>query len=304
MRNLKKIKYPSIGWNSILLFIFWFILISIQVIFIDVNYPGLIAFKKEIKTGSPLLSGFCDLLENFFMFEEMIYGVCSVVLVVFISMKATRRRFSYYITRKYRHSNLKDKNDCKFGSIIKSFSFSTLNRSQLAALYVIYTYDVLNIFLFIYTANYQLPNFYEKFSGVISDFGMQIVQVILFGIKFYPIMVVADLDPSKLIYSMTTLYLFIFWSFKFVNKAFCSKTKAMLVQSLRAMIYDINKKIKSNLEIKRKTSNVLLGLLSDNEDASQNYYNAIRYIIPNHIKNLFRSQHDGVQIFHLTTSPK
>ena len=44
-----------------------------------------------------------------------------------------------------------------------SMPFSTSNRMQSAAVYVIYTYDVLNIFVYIYTASISTIELYEIF---------------------------------------------------------------------------------------------------------------------------------------------
>jgi hypothetical protein len=101
-----------------------------------------------------------------------------------------------------------------------SMPFSTSNRSQSAAVYVIYTYDVLNIFAYIYTATtstVELP-WFGRPNGVLFDFAIQIIHVLLIGIKFYPILVVADMEPWSIVYFAASIYMAIIWTLKLFTK--------------------------------------------------------------------------------------
>jgi hypothetical protein len=125
------------------------------------------------------------------------------------------------------------RNPCPFPST----PFSTSNRGQSAAVYIIYTYDVLNIFMFIYTGQFlsfstNIPFFGNvgMASGILVEIVIQILQVVMIGIKFYPILIVADAQPSIVIYGFATIYMGIIWISWFMKKAFCSRTEAFIKQ--------------------------------------------------------------------------
>lgn len=101
---------------------------------------------------------------------------------------------------------------------------------------MIYTYDVLNIFIFVFTGSFlstNLPIFGQigRTSGILIELVIQFLQVIMIGIKFYPILVVADAEPHLLIYLVSTIYMLFIWCSWFFKKALCSRTEAFIKQA-------------------------------------------------------------------------
>jgi hypothetical protein len=178
---------------------------------------------------------------------------------------------------------------------LPSIPFSTTNRAQSASVYVAYTYDVLNIFMYIYTANIN-PSFIPyltKPSGVLYDLLFQFIQVLLIGLKFYPILVVADLNPNGLIYLLSTIYMLHIWVIKFISKAFCSKTEAFIKQTLKKLSQDVGGRIKSSLNVRYNISNTILGLFIDDPDPNQQYISALKTSIPSLFKEYFGRYEHG-----------
>lgn len=177
-------------------------------------------------------------------------------------------------------------------SFIPSFSFSTTNRSQAAAVYIIYTYDVLNIFMFIYTSDISSSLFplNNDFAGVLFDFFKQILQVLLIGVKFYPILIVADLDPSILIYLATTIYVSIIWCIRFTNKAFCSHKTAFIETILSEFLKELNKRLTRNIRNYQR-SNSTMGIFPKNSNgiqpADDKYISTIRSVFPKIFEQTF-----------------
>ncbi len=311
--RIKKLLNSNI-YGYILLVLMTLLLVIVQIILIDIDNKSFTDFKKLTKNNSILVKSLCDKFENSFFFEELFYLPFSCLFFGFLIVKQNRRRFGYYITQKFKKDSdilqLKKSYTCNQKdnkTLIPSFSFSTVNRIESIAIYVIYTYDVLNIFLFIYTSNYNvsLIPYYERYSGVIFDFLIQIIQVLLIGVKFYPILIVADLDPSISLYFITTCYILMIWTVRFINKAFCSQAKAIIQQSFKSLINDLNKKIESNLESKYKISNAISGLFNDHTNYNEIYLNAIKNIIPSMFKKVF-SNNDEIENerFYAGTSTK
>lgn len=247
-------------YGYILLVLMVILLTIIQVVLIDLNSLALFNLKTRIKKNSPLITILCINLEKNYYTEEIIYLAFSSVFFLLLIFKQKKRRFTNYIIKKFRNYpevleapkstsiTAKCSVDSLF-SFIPSFSFSTCNRAQAAAVYVIYTYDVLNIFMFIYASDTSSSLFplTNDFAGVLFDFFKQILQVLLIGVKFYPILIVADLDPSIVIYLATAVYVALIWWIRFINKAFCSHTSVIVEVTIRQLVSDINKRLKTNM---------------------------------------------------------
>ncbi len=145
------------------------------------------------------------------------------------------------------------RNPCPFPST----PFSTSNRAQSAAVYIIYTYDVLNIFVFVFTGNYLSSSAYIPFighvgvaSGILVEIIIQFLQVIMIGIKFYPILIVADAQPHIVIYFFASIYMLFIWVSWFVKKAFCSRTEAFIKQAfkkVRQLIFEFVQSLNPSL---------------------------------------------------------
>lgn len=168
-----------------------------------------------------------------------------------------------------------------------SMPFSTSNRSQSAAVYVIYTYDVLNIFVYIYTANMktvELP-WVGRPNGVLFDFAIQIIHVLLIGIKFYPILVVADMDPWSMVYLSASIYMGIIWTLKLFTKGFCSRTEAFVKRTLKKISHDVGDSLVGG-KLKNATKTVI-DMFSEDPGANQKYLKALKEGIPNVFKEYF-----------------
>lgn len=172
-----------------------------------------------------------------------------------------------------------------------STPFSTTNRAQSAAVYIIYTYDVLNIFMFVFTAkahSISIPYLGDVTkSGILVELVIQFLQVIMIGVKFYPILVVADAEPHVIIYLFSSIYMTLIWSSWFFKKAFCSRTEAFLKQAFRKISTDLSERIKYSLGLKKNVTNTFIGLFTDEEKPSEKYLTALKEKIPSVFKEFF-----------------
>ncbi len=183
-----------------------------------------------------------------------------------------------------------NRNPCPFPST----PFSTSNRAQSAAVYIIYTYDVLNIFMFVFTGNYITSGTYIPFlghvgkaSGILVELVIQFLQVILIGIKFYPILVVADADPHIIIYLFSTIYMLFIWLSWFFKKSFCSRTEAFIKQAFKRASSELGNRIKASLNFKRNVTDKLFGFATDEDNMSERYLTALKENVPNVFKEFF-----------------
>jgi hypothetical protein len=178
-------------------------------------------------------------------------------------------------------------NQCPFPST----PFSTSNRAQSAAVYIIYTYDVLNIFMTVYTGYVtpiSLPLFGDlQSAGVLVLLVIQFLQVIMIGVKFYPILVVADADPNIFIYFISTIYMLFIWIFRFMKKSFCSRTDAFLALTINKMKTQLNDTFRQTFYRRYNASNIVLGLFSDHDNPNEKYMEAMKNLIPGVFKEYF-----------------
>jgi hypothetical protein len=170
-----------------------------------------------------------------------------------------------------------------------SMPFSSSNRAQSASVYVIYTYDVLNIFVYIYTASISTLNipYFGRPTGILFDFVIQIVHVLLIGVKFYPILIVADMDPYTIVYLFASIYMSIIWTFKLFTKGFCSRTEAFVKQTLKKLSTEYSEQIKSKIGTRYNISNTVLGLFSDDPNPNEKYLSALKNAVPTVFKEFF-----------------
>ena len=108
--------------------------------------------------------------------------------------------------------------------------FSSSKYKQAMAVYVAYTYDILNIFMYLYASYLVLPiiPIVRKKEGVLVDFVIQIFQVFLIGFKFYPLLSITDINIGALTYFFVFIYVFIILILKTVNKGLCSRTEVFV----------------------------------------------------------------------------
>ena len=170
-----------------------------------------------------------------------------------------------------------------------SMPFSTSNRILSASVYVIYTYDVLNIFMYIYTANMTTVDIplIGRPNGVLFDFAIQIIHVLLIGIKFYPILIVADMDPYAIVYFSASIYMGIIWTLKLFTKGFCSRTEAFVKRTLKKLSTDVGSVYRYKGSKLKNATNTVMGLFSDDPDPNAKYLNALKKGIPSVFKEYF-----------------
>ena len=172
-----------------------------------------------------------------------------------------------------------------------SSPFSTYNRAQSAAIYIIYTYDVLNIFMSLFVANISMINlpFFGNLNttGVIVTLVIQLLQVFIIGLKFYPILVVADAKPNVFIYFLSFLYILFIWMSRFFKKTYCSRTEAFIAQQIKQFGSNIGHSIKESIGFRYNVSNTIFGLFSDAENPNEKYMSALKEKIPNTFKEFF-----------------
>ena len=176
---------------------------------------------------------------DIYLFEEFIYFVFVVVILLAVFIFSKKRRFNKYIMSKYKHeinNDLLEEEIVTERSVFRiivdkfkqfpspSLPYSTSNRKISAAVYAIYTYDTLSIFMSVYTDNISssfLISTLSDASGVIIDFLFQILQTLLIGFKFYPVLIVTDLNSNCLTYFLLAFYLNLIWFIKLFQKTFC-----------------------------------------------------------------------------------
>ena len=165
-----------------------------------------------------------------------------------------------------------------------STPFSTSNRAQTAAVYAIYTYDILNIFMYVYTISLtpKMIPFLGNIGtpGIILDLVIQIIQVIIVGVKFYPILVVADSDPEWFIHLYSSFYMLIIWISWLFRKAFCSRSEAFVRQAFRVITNQFAEKINFTINLQKNLTDQIVAFFTDQENASEKYTDAIKSKIP------------------------
>lgn len=175
-----------------------------------------------------------------------------------------------------------------------STPFSTSNRAQSAAIYAIYTYDVLNIFMYVYTLSLtpKMIPFLGNIGtpGIILDLVIQIIQVIIVGVKFYPILVVADSDPGWFIHLCSTFYMLIIWISWLFRKAFCSRSEAFVRQAFKVITDQFAEQINLTIDLQKNFTNQIIAFFTDEENASEKYTNAIKSKIPKLFDEYFGKQ--------------
>ena len=174
--------------------------------------------------------------------------------------------------------------DNKYKWPIPLLPYSTTNRLLSVAVYVAYTYDILNIFTYLYSSFLSIPlmPFLKNKDGVLKDFIIQILQVVIIGFKFYPILAVADIEPHVATYSISFLYILVMWVIKLLNKGFCSRTEAFVKFSIEQIENQVH-----NSKLMRW--NQRLNLTSRFEDGETDETEESRYrkIVNDKIPSLF-----------------
>ena len=242
-----------------------------------------------------------------YLFEELIYSILVIAICILIYLCKTKRPYSYFIMRKYKNyfessyyaKKLEsDKNSKKLpqkkslNTISPASQFASRRRQISSAVYVIYTYDVLNVLMSVYTDNISSSlfsfNFIINSGGVIIDFLFQILQVFFIGFKYYPILVAADLPDSNIfIYLICTLYLLFIWAIRFFNKAVCSQKQEFARQTLIKLSSNLNEKIINGIKSRYNLTNKLLTLFTDEPNPNEQYLKALKQLIPNIFKSSF-----------------
>ena len=125
---------------------------------------------------------------------------------------------------------LNSENKLSLKWLIPISPFSSSKCKQAIAVYVAYTYDILNIFMYLYASYLVLPiiPIVRKKEGVLVDFVIQIFQVFLIGFKFYPLLSITDLNANALTYFFVLLYVSIIFVLKTINKGLCSRTEVFV----------------------------------------------------------------------------
>lgn len=240
--------------NLLYLFIQSSLIIILIITQITLIHQNLISSRLN---STSLQATACSLLEKY-LFEELIYFSLAFILLFVIIIFQRKRRFSNYIMQKHK-VYLQSRKPCFILTEIFSFKFlknfpspslpfSISNRASTASVYIVYTYDVLNILMSVYTDNLSssflssISSNVTNLTGVIFDFLFQILQVVLIGVKFYPILVAADSDPNVFIYFFSFIYVLIIWFIGLVNKAACAPKEAFFKRTLLKLSSNFSQK--------------------------------------------------------------
>jgi hypothetical protein len=143
--------------------------------------------------------------------------------------------------------------------------FSSTNCLQSIAVYIAYTYDILNIFMYLYASYLVMPiiPYIRKKEGVLVDFVIQIFQVFLIGFKFYPLLAITDLKVGSLTYFFVFCYVFIILTLKTVNKGLCLRTEVFVKFTLDKINDQLHLSRVRQLHSKLNFTNLLFN--TDNE---------------------------------------
>ena len=299
--KLKSDQSSAINIFSYLIYAVVIVMLTLlQVIFIHSKILNSFDYRLNLE-NNPLIETCCDYLDKY-LFEELVYLLfVSINCIVFLILKK-KRRFSEAIMKKHHKTIIANeakvmekKKKPKFFenmsdrfTLTPSIPFSHKGRSNTAVVYILYTYDVLNIIVSIYAESISVSflSNVAKWSGILVDLFFQLLQVFLIGVKFYPILVAADADPNFVVYFLTFIYLFFIFMIRLLNKAFCSRRQDFAKRTLTKLSSDFTSKLKQGLEFRYNISNRILNVLSDDPNPNEKYLHALKGSIP----SLFREK--------------
>jgi hypothetical protein len=271
----------------------------------------------DIRRKNAFLGRLC---KNYIHFsEEQLSFIFSLGFIVILMIIQKPKRFSNYITNTYGRfmeskvykdkmkkikidSKIKISSSCclnkiqffrifvKFKKFLLPISpFNSNNTFNTIAIYILYTYDILNIFTYVYSSFLVLPIFQliRNKSGILTDFIFQIVHVFFIGLKFYPLLAVQDIKETVFTNFMAFIYTFILLLLKLINKGLCSRTE-VFIQLVLDNIY----RIKNSSRI--DTDNLNLTQLIINRGESEEL--VYDFLIKNKIPQLFNDTFKENQI--------
>jgi len=122
--------------------------------------------------------------------------------------------------------------------------------------------------------------------------------VLLIGIKFYPILVVADMDPYAVVYLSASLYMAIIWTLKLFTKGFCSRTEAFVRRTLKKLSSDVGGQLSYKGSKLKNATKTVMGLFSEDPDPNKKYVEALKKGIPSVFKEYF-GQYDKDDVANL-----
>ena len=210
--------------------------------------------------------------------EDQISLVLSIVFILIIMLVKKEKRFSHYIHKTYarfmeskfykdkikKAEDEEEENVCcsEFSSLacacdksgrslfcrIKNSLFKRIlpispfcshDILETIAIYVIYTYDILNIFTYVYSSFLVIPIFkmLRNKGGILLDFIFQIIHVLMIGFKFYPLLVIRDIEETWITNSISFIYTLVLWILKLLNKGLCSRTEVFI----QSVLNNLNK---------------------------------------------------------------
>lgn len=166
---------------------------------------------------------------------------------------------------------------------LTSSPFNSENRIQSAAIFIIYTYDVLNIFLYAFNSNkinINIPFYGTIEKGILIELLIQCIQVIIIGVKFYPLLVVDESDPNIFLHFFAMSYMFLMWVILLLKKSICFYNSAFLKHLLNTYQNDLKDKVNYSINLKKNLTNTFLVLFPNTESISEKYFNDIKEKIP------------------------
>jgi hypothetical protein len=250
--------------------------------FIQMSLHTFKSFIGDYRRKSETLTKICKYQLHFS--EETVSFCVSVLFIVILIVIQKPKRFSEYIIQTYgpfmkkkfylekintlQNENMSQQEGCcpsfthfccfgKNNLFLKFLSkillpispFCSKYLLETIAIYVIYTYDILNIFTYVYSSFLVLPIFQmlRNKGGILVDFIFQIVHVFFIGLKFYPLLVIRDIDETCFTNLISFIYTFILLILKMINKALCSRTE-VFIQIVLNDIYQIDNSSRKHLD--------------------------------------------------------
>lgn len=297
----------------------FFFIIKLFVVLMLVVGQAIIGHVETLKLNisvkaSTATTRACELFDSY-LSEELVFLVFAIVIIFSIILSKRSNRFNEYIYEKHKNyldksklhcsrveNNIQNKFVSKMWSIMSQSSlpaqstpFSISNRSASSAIYILYTYDVLNILMSVYTDNLAesfmstlLPNI-SLISGVIVDFLFQILQVLLIGVKFYPILVALDSgNLSSIVTNMLALvHLVLIWIIRMIKNWVCVRKEGFFRRNLLKLSKNLLDKFYTSMKSKLVLASKILKLLMPEPDISDKYESIIESQVPRIFKEEF-----------------
>jgi hypothetical protein len=195
---------------STLLFLFFLLL---QVIFIlEISKKESGKLISQYRANSTCLNYICNQFESYYLMEEVVYLLIALSFLLLTSLISTNNNGTH---------------------ILPFNSFSTSFRLITAVIYGTFTFDILTSLIYFILGQFDHND--DDSNGVLVHLLIQIIQIVLIGFKFYPLLIIinklmnrnkSDLETEKksiVLSILAFIYAIFIYSLKILNGKICRK---------------------------------------------------------------------------------